>query len=66
MKKAATDPISALDSLGEYLNDLTYHNGLKSSEVKAIVQNSIYNILNSLLAKDDRFKDMNTKKNHVF
>lgn len=62
MQKAVTDPISALDSLGEYLNGLTYHNGLKSTEVKAIVQNSIYNILNSLLAKDDRFKDMNTKK----
>lgn len=59
---AFSDPIKAIDYLEDYLNKLTFQNGLKSSEIKAIVQNCIYNLFNILVIDTDNYEKVNTQK----
>lgn len=63
MQKATTmGPVVALDFLGEYLDSLNLNNGVQSSEVKATVQNCIYNLINLIPIKKENYEQVNTKK----
>lgn len=63
MQKATMmDPVIALDFLAEYLDNLNLNNGVQSSELKATVQNCIYNIINLVPIKEENYEEINTKK----
>lgn len=62
MHIATSDPVSALEYLETYLNKLTFQNGLMGNEIKAIVQNVIYNLFNIIFINEDKYEEVNTKK----
>lgn len=61
-KATSADPIAAIGFLESYLNSLNYNNGVKSNEVKAVVQNAIYNLINVIQLKEENYEEVNTKK----
>ncbi|GKX31988.1 DNA-binding response regulator [Vallitalea longa] len=62
MQLASSEPVNALEYLEDYLEKLTFQNGLKGSEIKAIVQNVIYNLFNIILINEEKYEEVNTKK----
>lgn len=61
-KASSKEPITALSFLEEYLKKLDYNNGVISNELKAIVQNAIYNFINIINIKEENLEKVNTNK----
>jgi two-component system response regulator YesN len=61
-KASSKEPITALEFLEQYLSELTCDNGVMSNELKAIVQNAIYNFINIINIKEENLEKVNTNK----